>query len=306
MLPEERLNALAQRLPWKAVDLNALRQLISRAHDEDLLGAGRKGLFRYHGDVTTALLSSRATGKAALVAREPLVICGLGLLEWILEAYGGEVDWTLRVQDGMAVEGGTVLVEFKGHVTVLLQAERVLLNFLQKLSGVASETAGYVRALGDSRTRLLDTRKTTPGYRVLEKYAVGCGGGWNHRYGLYDRVMLKDNHLAVSGAGGESLGDLCKRAKSCYPDLVVEVEVDKLAQIDPLLDAGADVILLDNFSNDSLRKAVEKIGDRAATEASGGITVERLPELADLGLDFISTGATVHQSRWKDIGLDWL
>lgn len=304
MLTDDRLNALSQRLSWKELDRQALRDLITRARDEDLSGAGRKGIFRYHGDVTTALLAP-AKGKASIVAREPLVICGLELLEWVLEAYGGEVDWDLAVRDGDRLEPGAVIAKLHGAVSVILQAERVLLNFLQKLSGVATETARYVDALGQSRTRLLDTRKTTPGYRMLEKYAVSSGGGWNHRYGLYDRVMLKDNHLAVSGASGESLSALCRRAKSCYPDLVIEVEVDAHEQIEPLLQAGADVIMLDNFSTAELRAAVEQIGDRAATEASGGITLERLPELAALGLDFISTGATVHRSRWKDIALDW-
>lgn len=181
-----------------------------------------------------------------------------------------------------------------------------MLNFLQKLSGVATLTAQYVTALGSSQTRLLDTRKTTPGYRVLEKYATACGGGWNHRLGLFDRVMLKDNHLAASDATlGTALAKLVAQARQTYPQLPVEVEVDALDQIPPVLEAGAHVILLDNFSDDALRQAVARIQGRALTEASGGITLERLPSLAGIGLDFISTGATVHQSGWVDIGMDW-
>ena len=305
MVSEDRRNQLSQRILWKALERQALATLIKNARGEDLTPAGRHGVFRYRGDVSTALLPEGAKGRAHLVAREPIVLCGMGLIELVLEAYGGEVHCKQCIQDGTRVERGAVLAELEGSVSVLLQAERVLLNFLQKLSGVATETASYVSALDGSRTRLLDTRKTTPGYRLLEKYAVATGGGWNHRFGLYDRVMFKDNHLAVTGATGDSLAKLCRRAKSCYADLIVEVEVDHLGQIEPLLEAGVDVILLDNFSDADLQMALAQIGERAATEASGGITLERLPRLAHLGLDFISTGATVHQSRWKDIGLDW-
>jgi nicotinate-nucleotide pyrophosphorylase (carboxylating) len=305
MLPPDKLDSLSARLAWADIEERSLIELIERAKSEDLYAEGRKGLFRYTRDVSTALLPSGAQGTASLVAREPLVVAGLPLLELILRVYDGGVTVASKVADGASLRPGDVLATLSGSVSTLLRAERVMLNFLQMLSGVATETARYVDALGLTSTRLLDTRKTTPGYRLLEKYAVGCGGGWNHRYGLYDRVMLKDNHLAVSGAEGESLESLCARAKSCYPDLVIEVEVDAMEQIPPLLEAGADVIMLDNFDDTALREAVALIGDRAATEASGGITIKRLPRIADLGLDFISTGATVHQSTWKDIGLDW-
>lgn len=305
MLSSEKLDTLSARLRWADLEERSLRELIDRARAEDLGPVGRKGIFRYADDVSTALLPSDATGRAKLVARESLVVVGLPLMPMILRAYGGSVSVDPAVTDGASLRRGDVLATLTGSVGTLLRAERVLLNFLQKLSGVATETARYVEALGLTSTRLLDTRKTTPGYRLLEKYAVACGGGWNHRYGLYDRVMLKDNHLAVSGMEGERLEDLCARARSCYPNLVVEVEVDAMEQIPPLLAAGADVIMLDNFDDDALREAIALIGDRAATEASGGITLERLPRIANLGLDFISTGATVHQSTWKDIGLDW-
>lgn len=193
-----------------------------------------------------------------------------------------------------------------GPPRTILEAERVLLNFLQRLSGVASLTRACVDALGSSRTRLLDTRKTTPGFRVLEKYAVACGGGFNHRIGLFDRVMLKDNHLAAAGAtGGRALSDLVGKYRSEWPEMVIELEVDSISQIAPALAAGIENLLLDNFTTGELAEAVALVGDRAATEASGGITAERLAGLASLGLDFISTGATVHQATWKDIGLDW-
>ena len=162
-------------------------------------------------------------------------------------------------------------------------------------------------ALGSSPTVLLDTRKTLPGYRVLQKYAFACGGGCNHRIGLFDRVMLKDNHLAVAGAtGGNRLCETIAIAVNTCEDIPVEVEVDHLEQIIPALEAGADIIMLDNLSPPELKEAVSIIEGRAWTEASGGITLSSLSTLGDIGLDFISTGAPIHQSRWKDIGLDWL
>jgi len=210
----------------------------------------------------------------------------------------------LHAKDGAMLKKGAVLATLTGDPRVLLAAERIMLNFLQRLSGIATETRRYAQALGRSRTRLLDTRKTTPAYRMLEKYAVACGGGWNHRLGLFDRVMLKDNHLALLGSN-EGLAAAVTRAKKSAPDLPVEVEVDRLDQIPPVLDAGADIILLDNFTVPQLRRAVALIYGRAFTEASGGITMKTLPKLASLGLDFASTGALVHQSSWVDLGLDW-
>jgi len=199
---------------------------------------------------------------------------------------------------------GTRLATLTGDPRTLLSAERVLLNFLQRLSGVATTTARHVAALGPGPTRLLDTRKTTPGYRMLEKYAVACGGAWNHRLGLFDRVMLKDNHLALLGSA-DDLAAAITRAKNAAPDLPVEVEIDRLDQLPPVLAAGADIILLDNLSPARLRPALALIAGRAITEASGGITLKTLPRYANLGLDFVSTGALVHQAPWADIGLDW-
>jgi nicotinate-nucleotide pyrophosphorylase (carboxylating) len=208
------------------------------------------------------------------------------------------------VQDGARVPAGAVLATLDGDPRVLLAAERVLLNFLQRLSGIATQTRRHAAALGDSATRLFDTRKTTPGHRMLEKYAVACGGGWNHRLGLFDRVMLKDTHLALLGSN-DNLAAAVARARKSAPALPVEVEVDRIDQIPPVLAAGADVILLDNFTPARLRAAVALIAGRAFTEASGGITLKTLPKLAPLGLDFVSTSALVHQSVWTDIALDW-
>ena len=297
--------ALIQRLSWGDLDRAYLKRLVEIARDEDLAGLGLRSRPRKSGDRSTGSITSTPRHSSAdLVAREPMVTCGLLLIPLILKAYGGKATVRLYVKDGATLKKGAVLATLRGDPRVLLAAERIVLNFLQRLSGIATQTRRYADVLGRSRTRLLDTRKTTPGYRMLEKYAVACGGGWNHRLGLFDRVMLKDNHLALLGSN-ESLATAVAYAKKSSPDLPVEVEVDHLAQITPVLAAGADIILLDNFLPSQLRKAIALIGRRAFTEASGGITIKTLPRLANLGLDFASTGALVHQSVWVDIGLDW-
>lgn len=297
---------LHRRLRWADLDPAYLRRLVALGRAEDLAGAGLRRAPRRTGDVTT--LGQRLTGRstADLVAREELVVCGLGLIPLVLAAYGRGCTVKPRVRDGARVAPGTVVATLSGPSRVLLPAERPLLNFLQRLSGIATTTRRYVDALGTSRTRLLDTRKTTPGWRMLEKYAVACGGSCNHRLGLFDRVMLKDNHLAAASAtAGERLAAAVRRARAAAPDLPIEVEVDALAQIPPVLEAGADIILLDNFTVPQLREAITLIGGRAFTEASGGVNLRTIPDLAELGLDFISTGALVHHSVWIDVGLDW-
>ncbi len=297
---------LLRRLRWDDIDTAHVRGLIDLARAEDLTGAGLRNPPEHTGDVTTGAVIGDGPAKAAVMAKESLRVCGLPVIPLVLEAYGKETACRLLANDGEPVESGAVLAEVRGPAAVLLQAERVLLNFLQHLSGVATETARHVEALGDSPTRLLDTRKTTPGWRMLEKYAVACGGGWNHRLGLFDRVMVKDNHLAASQSiSGGRLAAAVRRAREVSPALPVEVEVDALEQIGPVLEAGADIILLDNFSPADLAEAVRRIDGRAWTEASGGITPSTLPSLRGLGLDFVSCGAVVHQSQWKDIGLEW-
>lgn len=295
------------RLSWQNLDADYLRQLVGLAKIEDLAGAGLADRPQRLGDVTTALMPEGATGQAQLTAREPLTVCGLGLVQAVLDSYGENCSFEAQAKDGQALHEGDVIGILSGSSAPLLQAERVLLNFLQHLSGIATETRRYVDALGKSQTSLLDTRKTLPGYRVLQKYAFACGGGYNHRIGLFDRVMLKDNHLAVAGAtGGDRLTQTVALAVNTFEELGVEVEVDTLEQIPPVLEAGADIILLDNFTIDELKEAVRIIDGRASTEASGGIQIDTLSQLGDIGLDFISSGAPIHQSTWKDIGLDWL
>jgi len=333
MPPAPRLSSAEQlihRLQWDDLDPAHLRRLVEMARDEDLAGLG---LWRHPlrtGDLSTACLRLPARpGAAALVAREPLIACGLRLVPMVLAVFGGRVAAQFSARDGAAVPAGGLLAMLHGDAHVLLAAERTILNFLQRLSGIATHTRHHVDALGSSRTRLLDTRKTTPGHRMLEKYAVACGGGWNHRLGLFDRVMLKDNHLALLAPGvGEpatpaarsastqnpepktrtpdaALARAVAAARRRAPGLPIEIEVDRPGQIAGVLSAGVDVILLDNFTVPQLRRAVALVKGRAFTEASGGITLKALPRLSGLGLDFVSTGALVHHSVWVDIGLDW-
>jgi nicotinate-nucleotide pyrophosphorylase (carboxylating) len=303
--PRFTKETLLKRLSWTQLDPDYLRQLIGLAKIEDLAGAGLAERPAQLGDVTTACMPEGAVGSAQLVAREAMVICGLGLLLPILESYSPDCSFEQAegIVDGAELRAGESIGTLQGPTHALLQAERVLLNFLQHLSGIATETRTYVNALEGSTTALLDTRKTLPGYRVLQKYAFACGGGYNHRIGLFDRVMFKDNHLVLTGA---RLTETVALARKVHPDLPVEVEVDTLEQIEPALAGGADIILLDNFAPEALSGAVQLIAGRACTEASGGITQHTLSELGQLKLDFISTGAPVHQSKWKDIGLDWL
>ena len=302
----------AGRLAWTDLDLADLRWLIERARQEDLCGRGLAVRPAAVGDVTTTALLATLGGRAAhpgsaqVMARTAVTVAGQPLAPHILNAFGEGCSYEVLVEDGTAVDAGTPLARVRGPVGVLLSAERTLLNFLHHLTAVATETAAWVAELGDSTTRLLDTRKTTPGFRLLEKYAVSCGGGWNHRIGLFDRVMFKDNHLALLGHATE--GDLATAVAGIqdrFPELLVEVEVDCLAQLEAVLSAGPDIVLFDNFSTADLRTAVALTGDQAWTEASGGIRRERLAELRDLGLTFISAGAIVHQARWPDLGLDW-
>jgi nicotinate-nucleotide pyrophosphorylase (carboxylating) len=340
MPPAPRLPSaeqLIQRLQWDDLDPIYLRRLAEIARDEDLAGLGLRRPPLRTGDLSTASVPAPPRkGAAVLVAREPLVTCGLHLVPLILSVFGGRVAAQFSAHDGTAVPAGGILATLHGDPRVLLAAERTILNFLQRLSGIATCTRRHVDALGSSRTRLLDTRKTTPGHRMLEKYAVACGGGWNHRLGLFDRVMLKDNHLALLGFGLEepgiqdsgfkvqgsrppatrnperrtrkfdtALASAVAAARRRVPGLPVEIEVDRPGQIPGALSAGADVILLDNFTVPQLRRAIVLIKGRAVTEASGGITLKSLPRLSGLGLDFVSTGALVHHSVWADLALDW-
>jgi len=295
------------RLRWEDLDPVYLCGLIELARQEDLEGAGLKTSPARQEDLTTlATVDQSLRGRARLCARRDIVVCGTSLIPMILEVYGGDCIFEPACADGDVLLAGGCLGVLFGPVVPMLQAERVILNFLQHLSGISTHTARHVQALEGSQTRLLDTRKTTPGYRMLEKYAVACGGGWNHRLGLFGWILVKDNHLASGGASsGMSLETKVRMVVDANPGVAVEVEVDRLDQIEAVLAGGAHIIMLDNFCDEDLVCAKAIIGERAVTEVSGGITEERLREIGPIGLDFVSCGGLIHQSRWVDIGLDW-
>jgi nicotinate-nucleotide pyrophosphorylase (carboxylating) len=210
------------------------------------------------------------------------------------------------VKDGQRVSGGEILLKISGPARAILSAERVALNFVQRLSGVATLTALFVEAIKGTPAQILDTRKTTPGWRRFEKYAVTCGGGHNHRLGLFDLVLIKDNHLvALRGAQPNAIAAAIQRAREKYPQLKIEVEADTLEQAEQGAAAGADIILLDNMNPVQLRLAVQKIKGRAKTEASGGVNLAGVQSIAKTGVDFISIGALTHSARAVDMGLDF-
>ncbi|MGA2749725.1 MAG: carboxylating nicotinate-nucleotide diphosphorylase [Verrucomicrobiota bacterium] len=259
------------------------------------------------GDVTTlATVPAEAAASALMVAREPLVACGLPLAEAVFREVSPAVQIERQSQDGQRAQSGQALLRIAGPARGILTAERVALNFVQRLSGVATLTARFVEAVAGTRARILDTRKTTPGWRTLEKYAVRCGGGTNHRAGLFDRILIKDNHLAALRAEPpNAIEAAVRRARADYPQLEVEVEADTLEQVEQALVAGADVILLDNMSNDDLRAAVWLVNGRARTEASGGVTMATVRAIAETGVDYISVGALTHSARAADVALDF-
>jgi len=251
-------------------------------------------------DVTSvATISADARGEGVFGAREAGTVAGLGIAALVFETVMGQTV-TDRVPDGTRVAAGDVVMRVAGPTRGLLTAERTALNFACHLSGVATATAAWVDALEGTGARVLDTRKTLPGWRALEKYAVRCGGGLNHRMNLSDRALVKDNHVVAAG-GVVPAYDAVRRA---YPDLRVEVEVTDLDQLRELLDAGCVEILVDNMSTEMMSEAVRITGGRAKLEASGGLTFDRAREVAETGVDFVSVGALTHSVKVFDIGLD--
>lgn len=259
------------------------------------------------GDVTTlSTVPLDHTASALMVSREPMVLAGIDFAGTAFRELSSEVSISLYKKDGDKVSRGEPLLKVSGPARALLTAERVALNFVQRLSGVATLTARFVDAVHGTGASILDTRKTTPGWRRFEKYAVACGGGTNHRFGLYDLVLIKDNHLAaLRSALPDPIQAAVARARENYPKLKIEVEVDALEQLDSALVAGADIILLDNMTLSQLRRAVEKNQGRAKTEASGGVTLENVRAIAETGVDYISSGALTHSARAVDIALDF-
>jgi len=258
-------------------------------------------------DVTTLATIPETTNAVAVMrAREPLVVAGLALAEQAFRELSGAAHISNSARDGQPLAAGGALLTISGPARALLGAERVALNFVQRLSGVATLTAQFVEAVKATACRILDTRKTTPGWRRFEKYAVACGGGQNHRQGLFDMVLIKDNHLAaLKHEQPNPIAAAVQRARTRYPSLKIEVEADTLEQVEQALAAGADLVLLDNMNPVQLRLAVQKCKGRARTEASGGVTLAGVRAIAETGVDFISVGALTHSARAVDIGLDF-
>ncbi|MEA2974724.1 MAG: hypothetical protein QOF19_244 [Alphaproteobacteria bacterium] len=267
---------------------------VTRALAEDL---GRAG------DITSiATVPDGTRGRAVVAARKGGRVAGLPLVEATFRKLAPDMEIKAHARDGMTVEPKTALMTVTGDARAMLAAERTALNFVGHLSGIATATAEFVRRVAHTKTRVMCTRKTLPGLRALQKYAIRCGGGFNHRFGLDDAVLIKDNHVAVAGG----IRAVLERAKaSVGPMVKIEIEVDSLEQLREVLDAGlADVVLLDNFDVPKLRQAVQIVGGKLVTEASGGITLASVVEIAETGVDYVSSGALTHSVINLDIGLD--
>lgn len=274
------------------LNIKKVEELIARCIDEDV------GM----GDLTANLMiDETANGSFNVNARQPIVLAGIDVARMVFEYSAPQIQTDIRVQDGTHVEAGTVLMHVSGPARQLLTSERTALNLLQHMCGIATLTATYVEKIKGTGCQLIDTRKTTPGLRMIEKHAVVCGGGRNHRLSLDNGVMIKDNHIAVSG----SLTAAIQRAKSQVPVLTkVEVECDRLEQVEEALAAGADILLLDNMGPDTLRQAVAIVNGKIPLEASGGINLETIRPIAETGVDFVSVGRITQSAPAVDIGLD--
>ncbi|MBE6399057.1 MAG: carboxylating nicotinate-nucleotide diphosphorylase [Lentisphaerae bacterium] len=280
-------------IDWQRVDV-----LIDLAVSEDLGDLG---------DTTTlAVVPEHAAAKAVLLCKEnEMVLAGLQVAERVFKKIDPSLQFTPLKKDGDLCKKGELLAEISGSARAILTAERTALNFIQRLCGVATMSHIYARELADSSCVVLDTRKTTPGYRNLEKYAVAVGGSTNHRIGLYDRIMIKDNHREMAAIEGDgAIRRAVERARKAYPGLEIEVEADRLEEVSEAAECGVEHIMLDNMSNETMMKAVAINAGRAKLEASGGITLPRLKEIGRIGVDFVSAGALTHSVRSCDISLD--
>ncbi len=274
----------------RALDHGAYASLVRRALEEDL-GAG---------DVTTnATVDPGRQARAELVAKSDCILCGLDVAEEAFRQVDPRIIVIRLREDGDRCSPGDIIARLTGPAGPLLTAERTALNFLQHLSGVATLARRFVDAAA-GRIVILDTRKTTPTLRVLEKYAVRCGGAENHRIGLYDAILIKDNHVRLAGGVAPAV----RRARAAAPTLKIEVEAQSLDEVDEALAAGADIVLLDNLSTADISEAVRRVDHRAKTEISGGVTLARLPELAATGADYVSVGALTHSAPAADLSLE--
>ncbi|HQU41228.1 MAG: nicotinate-nucleotide diphosphorylase (carboxylating) [Planctomycetia bacterium 21-64-5] len=302
-----------RQVEWDAEVEDDCRQLVRLAVREDLE--------RLYDWTSVALVPEAAAGKARVVARKPGVIAGLPAARVTLDEYDPRLEWRALIDDGQPVGSATAVAEIEGNARSLLAVERPLLNLLGHLSGIATLTRRFVDAVAGTSARIYDTRKTTPGWRRLEKYAVRLGGGHNHRLGLFDGILIKDNHLAL-GAAAEgphfSPADAVRKAREllarldesdAHRRMLVEIEVDSLDQLREVLPLGPNIVLLDNMPPSTLRAAVElrnSLAPAVELEASGGIHLQTVADVARSGVERISVGALTHSAEWLDVGLDWL
>jgi nicotinate-nucleotide pyrophosphorylase (carboxylating) len=294
-----------KQLEWDRQLEEACQRIVKLALEEDL--AGQQDL------TTVALVPADRQGAANVVSREPGIVAGISSVQVVLDELEADLTATSTVADGDKIDAGTTLIRLEGNVRHLLTAERTLLNLLSRLMGIATLASRYVAEVAGTQARVYDTRKTTPGWRLLEKYAARCGGACNHRLGLYDAVLIKDNHLAQCGAAASDVAGAVEDARklleqSSKKGVLIEVEVDSLDQLAAVLPATPDIVLLDNMSLDILRAAVKIRNEKAPEielEASGGVRLETSREIAATGVERISVGALTHSARSLDIGLDW-
>ena len=278
------------------VPVNKVKQIVSTALGEDLAS----------GDVTTeSLVPFALEGKASILVKRDGVLAGIDVAKEVFRQVDHRLRFRALGKDGAKVRKGDVVATVEGKVASILKAERIALNFLQHLSGIATETARYVDAVSGTKAVITDTRKTIPGLRLLEKYAVRAGGGRNHRLNLGDGVLIKDNHLVILRSSGVGLGEAVKKARKRAPRAMkVEVEVESVKQAREALSAGADIIMLDNMKVKGMRKVVELVRGRALLEASGGITLDKVRSVAETGVNLISVGALTHSAKALDISLE--
>ncbi len=281
--------------PLNPVPHHVLKRCVEQAFAEDL---------GYAGDITTAaIISGAATTKAHIVARQAGIIAGMDVAGMAFAISAGDVSFDIKIKDGEPVQPGTTIAVVCGHTAGILIAERTALNFLGHLSGIATLTHQFVEAIDGTGARICCTRKTTPGLRALEKFAVRAGGGINHRFGLDDAVLIKDNHIAAAGGIRPALA----AAKSSTGHMVkIEIEVDRLDQLAEVMEEGVDVVMLDNMTPEMLREAVAIIAGRAVSEASGGVNLNSVKAIAKAGVDMISVGAITHSAPTLDLGLDFI
>ncbi|MEO0197411.1 MAG: carboxylating nicotinate-nucleotide diphosphorylase [candidate division WOR-3 bacterium] len=256
----------------------------------------------FYGDLTTEILEIKGNGKFIAISKENLILCGIDIFKEVFKYVNPSIEVELFFKDGDFVKKGEIIAEVKGNIKDILRCERIALNFLQKLSGISTNTYNFVKAIEGTNCKILDTRKTTPIYRNLEKYAVRIGGGYNHRFSLFDGILIKDNHIRAVG-GVENAIKLALKNKPFGKE--IEIEVSNLSELEIVLKYPIDIVMLDNFSLEMIKQAMNLVNGKLKIEVSGGVNLNNVRDIALLGVDYISVGAITHSSKWVDISLEF-